>query len=224
MDASFWIGFINIIIIDVVLSGDNAVVIGMASRKLPPEQRRKAVIYGTMGAIGLRIVLTAMATWVLLIPYLKAIGGIVLAWIALKLLLGEGEEASDIKAGPTLFAAIQTIIVADFVMSLDNVLAVGGAAHGDFVLLLFGLGLSIPLLMAGSNAVAALMDRLPVLIYIGAGILSYTAGAMVISEEAVQQHIAPAYYYLDWLFPLLLTSFVLVLGIWWRKRIYPSAF
>ncbi|GEN33111.1 TerC family protein [Aneurinibacillus danicus] len=222
MDASFWIGFINIVIIDVVLSGDNAVVIGMASRRLPPVQRKKAVMYGTVGAVVLRIVLTALTTWVLLIPYLKAVGGVVLAWIALKLLIGEGEESSDIKAGHTLAGAVQTIIVADFVMSLDNVLAVGGAAHGDFVLLLFGLGLSIPLLMVGSNAVAALMDRAPALIYIGAGVLSYTAGKMVMSEEAVQQRIAPMYYYLDWLFPLLLTMLVLTAGIWWRKRLYHS--
>jgi YjbE family integral membrane protein len=223
MDTSFWMGFINIVIIDVVLSGDNAVVIGMASRKLPQQQRRKAVIYGTAGAVGLRIVLTALATWVLLIPYLKAVGGVVLAWIAFKLLIDEGEESSDIEAGNTLFAAVQTIIVADFVMSLDNVLAVGGAAHGDFVLLMFGLGLSIPLLMVGSNVVAALMDRLPVLIYIGAGILSYTAGEMIMSEEAVQQQIAPIHYYLDWLLPLLLTVLVLTVGVWWRKRLYHSA-
>ncbi|AMA73766.1 MULTISPECIES: TerC family protein [Aneurinibacillus] len=222
MDVSFWIRFVNIIIIDIVLSGDNAVVIGMASRKLPPPQRKKAVIFGTAGAVGLRIVLTALATWVLLIPYLKAIGGVVLAWIAFKLLIGDGEETSDIKAGHTLFTAVQTIIIADFVMSLDNVLAVGGAAHGDFMLLLFGLGLSIPLLMVGSNAVAALMDQVPLLIYIGAGILSYTAGTMIISEEAVQHRIAPVYYYLDWLFPLLLTAVILGLGIWWRKRLYQS--
>lgn len=222
MDASFWIGFVHIIIIDIVLSGDNAVVIGMASRNLPYEQRRRAVLYGTAGAVGLRILLTAMATWVLLIPYLKAIGGAVLAWIALKLLIGEGEDASDIKAGQTLFAAVQTIIIADFVMSLDNVLAVGGAAQGDFVLLLFGLGLSIPLLMVGSNAVAALMDRLPALVYIGACILSYTAGAMIISEESIQQRIAPVYYYVDWVFPLLLTVLVLIVGLWWRKRLYHS--
>jgi YjbE family integral membrane protein len=220
MDATFWIGFVNIIIIDIVLSGDNAVVIGMASRKLPSKQRRKAVILGTAGAVGLRIVLTALATWVLLIPYLKAIGGLVLAWIAFKLLVDEGEESSDIEAGNTLFAAVQTIIVADFVMSLDNVLAVGGAAHGDFGLLLFGLGLSIPLLMVGSNIVAALMDRLPVLVYIGAAILGYTAGTMVMSEEAVQQRIAPMYYYLDWIFPLILTVTILSLGIWRRRQLY----
>ncbi|WP_047153632.1 TerC family protein [Aneurinibacillus tyrosinisolvens] len=222
MNASFWIGFLNIVIIDIVLSGDNAVVIGMASRKLPPEQRRKAVIWGTAGAVGLRVLLTGLATWVLLIPYLKAVGGMVLAWIAFKLLVGEGEAASDIKAENTLLSAVKTIIVADFIMSLDNVLAVGGAAHGDFVLLLFGLGLSVPLLMVGSSFVASLMDRLPVLVYIGAGILAYTAGSMVISEEPVQQHIAPIYYFLDWLVPLAFTVLVLLAGMWWRKRTYES--
>lgn len=218
MDASFWIGFVNIIIIDIVLSGDNAVVIGMASRKLPLEQRRKAVLWGTAGAVGLRVILTALAAWVLLIPYLKAAGGLVLAWIAFKLLAGDEAEGDGIEAGSTLWAAIKTIIIADFVMSLDNVLAVGGAAHGDFLLLLFGLAFSIPLLMIGSNLIATMMDRLPVLIYVGAGILAYTAGSMIIQEEAVQHYIAPVLYELSFVLPIGVTVLVLAAGLWWRKH------
>lgn len=222
MDASFWIGFINIIIIDIVLSGDNAVVIGMASRKLPPEKRQQAVIWGTGGAVALRVILTALAAWVLLIPYLKAAGGLVLAWIAFKLLAGEEAEGEGIEADGTIWSAIKMIIIADFVMSLDNVLAVGGAAHGDFVLLLFGLGFSIPLLMFGSNLIANLMDRLPFLVYVGAGILAYTAGSMIIQEEAVQQHIAPVLYELTWVVPFVVTGLVLGIGLWWRRHTHQS--
>lgn len=217
---SFWINFINIIIIDIVLSGDNAIVIGMASRKLVGNQRKKAVFWGTVGAVVLRIVLTFLATWLLLIPHLKAVGGCILAWIAFKLLISEGEEAGDIKAGKNLIAAVKTIIIADFVMSLDNVLAVGGAAHGNFLLVLFGLGLSIPLLMFGSNFIASLMDRLPFLIYFGAAVLAHTGGSMIIDEESVQRLISEDFYFLNWLFPLALTLGVLFLGGWWRKKLF----
>ncbi|WCK55831.1 TerC family protein [Aneurinibacillus sp. Ricciae_BoGa-3] len=219
MDSAFWIGFVNIIIIDIVLSGDNAVVIGMASRRLPKGDRKKAVLWGTLGAVFLRFVLTGLATWFLLVPYLKAIGGFMLAWISFKLLTGEGENASDIRAAATLGSAVKTIIVADFIMSLDNVLAVGGAAHGNFLLVILGLGLSIPLLMVGSNTIADLMDRLPSLVYIGAAVLSYTSGTMVMSEEMVQQYILPSYAYLDWLVPLFFVVFILLFSRWWRHHI-----
>jgi YjbE family integral membrane protein len=216
---SFWISFINIIIIDIVLSGDNAIVIGMASRKLSGIQRKRAVFWGTIGAIFLRIVLTALATWILLIPHLKAFGGLLLTWIAFKLLISEGEEASDIKAGKNLLSAIKTIIIADFIMSLDNVLAVGGAAHGNLFLVIFGLGLSIPLLMFGSNFIASLMDRLPFLIYCGAAILAHTGGAMIINEKTIQRMISVDYYYLNWIFPLFLTVVLLIVGGWWRRKV-----
>jgi len=215
---SFWISFFNIVIIDIVLSGDNAIVIGMASRKLSGIQRKRAVFWGTIGAIGLRIVLTAVAAWLLLIPHLKAIGGVLLSWIAFKLLISEGEEVTDIKAEKTLFAAIKTIIVADFIMSLDNVLAVGGAASGNLFLVLFGLAFSIPLLMFGSNFIASLMDRLPFLVYFGAAILAHTGGSMIINEETIHNLITEKYYFLTWLFPVVLTVFLLIIGGWWRNK------
>ncbi len=216
---SFWISFINIIIIDIVLSGDNAIVIGMASRRLSGIQRKRAVFWGTIGAVVLRIILTALATWLLLIPHLKAIGGLLLTWIAFKLLISEGEEASDIKAGQNLLTAIKTIIIADFIMSLDNVLAVGGAAHGDFLLVIFGLAFSIPLLMFGSNFIASLMDRLPFLIYCGAAILAHTGGAMIINEKVIQQMISDDYYYMNWLFPFFVTMVLIIIGGWYRKKV-----
>src|SRR5699024_3743552 len=174
MDTQFWFGFFNIIILDLVLSGDNAVVIGMAARKLPDRQRKQVMLYGTGAAVLLRVTLTLIAVWLLKVPLLKTVGGLLLIWIAIKLLADEGEEA-DIHVGQGLRSAIKTIIVADIVMSLDNVLAVAGAAHGNFWLVLFGLALSIPLLMWGSKTVASIMNRLPWLVYVGAGILAYTA-------------------------------------------------
>jgi YjbE family integral membrane protein len=179
---------LSIVVIDLVLSGDNAVVIGMASRRLPPEQRRKAIIFGAAGAIGLRVTFTAMIALLLGIPLLQAVGGIVLVWIAFKLLRQEHEEA-NVREGANLFEAVRTIIIADVIMSLDNILAVGGAAHGSVPLLLFGLALSMPIIMFGSNLVATLMNRLPWLVYLGSAILAYTAGEMIFEDPIVGDYL-----------------------------------
>jgi YjbE family integral membrane protein len=178
----------SIVIIDLVLSGDNAVVIGMASRRLPPEQRRKAIIFGAAGAIGLRVTFTAMVAILLGIPFLQAIGGAVLIWIAFKLLRQEHEEA-NVREGANLFEAVRTIIIADVIMSLDNILAVGGAAHGNLWLLLFGLALSMPIIMFGSNLVATLMNRLPWLVYLGSAVLAYTAGEMIFEDRIIGSYL-----------------------------------
>ena len=156
---------LSIIIIDLVLSGDNAVVIGMAARSLSVENRRKAIIFGGAGAIGLRILFTALATVLLGIPYLQAIGGVLLFYIAFKLLRPQGDGHGEIKEAGSLREAIQTIILADVVMSLDNILAVAGAAHGDIRLLMFGLLLSIPIILFGSELVARLLGRFPAFLY-----------------------------------------------------------
>ena len=182
---------ISIIIIDLVLSGDNAVVIGMASRNLPPEQRRKAIIFGGAGAVGLRIFFTAIATILLGIPYLPAIGGVLLVYIAFKLIRPQGHDAhGNIKAAGTMREAIQTIILADVVMSLDNILAVAGAAHGDIRLLIFGLLLSIPILLFGSDLVARLLGRFPAFLYLGVFVLIHAAVAMVFQDPTVHDRIA----------------------------------
>lgn len=216
MDTQFWFGFFNIIILDLVLSGDNAVVIGMAARKLPDRQRKQVILYGTGAAVLLRVTLTLIAVWLLKVPLLKTVGGLLLIWIAIKLLADEGEEA-DIHVGQGLRSAIKTIIVADIVMSMDNVLAVAGAAHGNFWLVLFGLALSIPLLMWGSKTVASIMNRLPWLVYVGAGILAYTAGQLIVDDPVIHENVIVYAEFLSWLIPTALVLLVLWVGHAWKE-------
>lgn len=191
MEEQFWLGLVHIFLIDLVLSSDNAVVIGMACRGLPRQERGRAVLYGTIGAIVLRIFLTGLTTWMLDIPLVKAIGGLLLLWIACKLMVGGDEDPSDVSQSRNVGQAVKTIILADFVMSLDNVLAVGGAAHGDLWLVMLGLGMSIPLLMWGSTWVARLMSRFPALVIIGGGVLAYTAVDMCMEDPYVWKWINP---------------------------------
>lgn len=181
-----------IIVIDLVLSGDNAVVIGMAARSLSADNRRRAIILGGIGAVGLRVFFTAIAALLLDVPLLQALGAFLLLYIAFKLVRPVSHEAHVTEAS-SLREAIKTIILADVVMSLDNILAVGGAAHGDLWLLLFGLALSIPILLFGSSLVARLMGRLPILVYIGAVILIITAVRMFFHDKIVHDaYAAPA--------------------------------
>ena len=177
---------LGIIVIDLVLSGDNAVVIGMAAARLPAVERRQVILLGAGAAIGLRIFFTIIITFLLAIPYLKLVGGLMLVWIAVKLLRPEAVHADEhIAAAKTKFDAIRTIVVADVVMSLDNILAVGGAAHGNIWLLLLGLGLSMPLITIGSGAVAWALTRLPWLIFVGSGVLMVTAMKMMFDDGAI---------------------------------------
>lgn len=175
---------VSIIIINVVLSGDNALVIGMASRTLAPRQRRMAIILGGAGAIVLRVIFTAVAAFFLEVPFLEALGGVVLIWIAYKLLSNES-NAHNVKAGDSLIMAVRTIVVADVVMSLDNMLAIGGASGGSIELLLFGLGLSMPLILLGSNFLARLLNRFPWLMIFGSGVLAITAARMIADDRLV---------------------------------------
>lgn len=181
----FWLAVGQIILIDIVLSGDNAVVIALACRNLPPEQRRKGVFWGVVGAVGLRVVLTVFAALVMDVPWLKLIGGLLLFWIAIKLILPDEGEAHDIAPASHLWGAVKTIVVADFVMSLDNVIAVAGAAHGSLALLLFGLAVSIPLIVGSSQLIMRLMERWPVVVTLGAGLLGYVAGQMLASDPGL---------------------------------------
>lgn len=181
----FWIAVGQIILIDIVLSGDNAVVIAMACRNLSPEQRRKGILWGVAGAVSLRVVLTVFAALVMNLPWLKLVGGLLLIWIAIKLMLPEDEEGHDIEASGHLWGAVKTIIVADFVMSLDNVIAVAGAAHGSLILLLFGLAVSIPLIVWSSQLILHWMERFPAIVLFGAGLLGYVAGQMIFSDPGV---------------------------------------
>lgn len=182
MDLDLLSKIISIVIIDLVLSGDNALVIGMASRRLPPRQRRQAIIVGGAGAIGLRILFTIAAALLLGLPFLQAAGGLLLIWIAYKL-LNEEAETHDVKEAASFPAAVRTIILADVVMSLDNMLAVGGASHGSVELLLFGLALSMPIILFGSSVVARLLNRVPSLMIVGSVVLAITAARMIVEDQ-----------------------------------------
>ena len=193
-DPAFWIAVGQIIMIDILLGGDNAVVIALACRRLPPAQRTKGIIWGTVGAIILRVVLIFFALTLLAIPYLKIVGAILLVWIGVKLLAPDEDGHGDISASDKLWAAVKTIIVADLVMSVDNVIAIAGAAQGagehQMVLVIFGLVVSIPIIVWGSQLVIKLMDRFPIIITAGGMLLGWIAGTMAVSDPAVLPYVA----------------------------------
>ncbi len=188
-DPAFWIAVGQIILIDILLGGDNAVVIALACRKLPPDMRTKGILWGTAGAIILRVILIFFALTLLAIPFLKLVGAILLVWIGVKLLAPEEDGHGDIAASDKLFAAIKTIIVADLVMSVDNVIAIAGAAQGagehQMALVIFGLLVSIPIIVWGSQLVIKLMDRFPMIITLGGMLLGWIAGTMAVTDPAV---------------------------------------
>src|SRR5438552_10242022 len=184
VSQAFWIGLAKIIGVNVILSGDNAVVIALAARSLPPQQQRKAVFWGAGAAVILRIILTIFAVALLTLPWLKLVGSLLLFWIGTKLLIPE-EGDDDIKASDQLLAAIKTILIADLVMSLDNVIAVAAAAGGSYVLLILGLAISIPLVVFGATLLIKLMERFPVIITIGAGLIGWVAGEMLVADSAL---------------------------------------
>jgi len=186
---AFWVAVGQIILIDILLGGDNAVVIALACRRLPPGQRMKGIIWGTAGAIGLRVILIFFALTLLAIPYLKIVGALLLVWIGVKLLAPDEEGHGDIQASDRLWAAVKTIIVADLVMSVDNVIAIAGAAQGagdhQMVLVIFGLLVSIPIIVWGSQLVIKLMDRFPWIITGGGMLLGWIAGTMAVTDPAL---------------------------------------
>jgi YjbE family integral membrane protein len=185
-----WVAVVQIILIDILLGGDNAIVIALACRNLPDKLRMKGIVWGTVGAIGIRIALIAFAVTMLQLPFLKLIGGILLLWIGIKL-LNEDDEHTDISGSDRLWGAVKTVIVADLVMSLDNVIAIASAAEqaaGEHQLLLvvFGIVVSIPIIVWGSTLVLKLMEKFPVIVTLGAALLGYIAGGMIFSDVAVQ--------------------------------------
>lgn len=211
MDVSQFLTALGIIImIDLILGGDNAVVIALASRNLPPDQRNKAILYGTGLAIVVRICFTLVAVWLLSIPFLMLIGGILLIWIAVKLLI-EKKDNEHIKSEYTLLAAVKTIVIADVVMGVDNVLAIAGASHGNIWLVILGLLVSIPIIVWGSKLILMLLDRYPSIIYIGAAILAYTAGNMI-THEPMLKEVMKAESYLNWLVPIFVIFTVIMVG------------
>lgn len=209
---TFWSSLFTIIFIDLLLAGDNAIVIGLAARNLPKNAQKKAILWGTAGAVFIRILATALVVWLLKIPYLLAIGGVVLLWIAFKLLVQE-EKREDIKPAATLLASIQTIIVADAAMGLDNVIAVAGAARGNIALVILGLLISIPIVVWGSTMLIRLIERFRWIIYVGAGVLAYTAAKMIVNEPRFDgwQGDTPLF---GWVFEAAMIALVIVAGAW----------
>jgi YjbE family integral membrane protein len=185
--GTFWLAVAQIIAIDILLGGDNAVVIALACRRLPEAQRNRGIFWGAFGAIALRIVLIFFALQLLELPFLKIVGALLLLWIGVKLLLpADAEEHSGIEGSAHLVGAIKTIVVADAVMSLDNVIAVAGAAHGNIVLVTFGILVSVPIIVWGSRLVLKLMDRFPIVIPLGAALLGWIAGSMLLGDAVLK--------------------------------------
>ena len=227
-NPAFWAAVAQIIIIDILLSGDNAVVIALACRNLPQRERRLGVLWGVAGALGLRVLFTFFATSLLDLPFLKIIGGLLLLWIGIKLIVPETDEEHDLPASEHLWGAVRTIIAADFVMSLDNVVAVAAAAEGSLPLIVFGLAVSVPFIIGASQGVMKLMDRFPAIILAGGGLLGWVAGTMLVTDPVVHPYLdkllgaeAPGAPFHHWLGGALGAVLVVALGRWlaWRQDV-----
>ena len=213
VSPEFWVAVLQIIAIDIVLGGDNAIVIALACRRLPKEQRNRGIFWGVFGAIALRVVLISFALTLLAIPFLKIIGALLLVWIGIKLLQPESENSTHkIDASTTLLGAIKTIIIADVVMSLDNVIAIAGAAKDSVGLVIFGLIVSVPIIVWGSKLIMRLMDRFPVIIIIGAGLLGWIAGDMAITDVAINEWVSTNAIFLHWLSPVCGALIIVIIG------------
>jgi YjbE family integral membrane protein len=229
LSQAFWVGLLKIIGVNVILSGDNAVVIALAARSLPAKQQTQAIVWGSAAAIVMRVILTLFAVALLTLPWLKLVGSLLLFWIGVKLLIPE-EGDDDIAASDQLLSAIKTILIADLVMSLDNVIAVAAAAGGSVVLLILGLAISIPLVIFGATLLLKLMERYPVIITIGAGLIGWVAGEMLITDSALSGWLAGlgvqfesgkpfvGGWSLEYLCGALGVVFVVALGSWLAKR------
>lgn len=214
LESTFLSSLLLILIINLVLSGDNAVVIAVACRKLAHSQRKKAILWGTILALLVRVIATMLAVYLLKIPYLYLIGGIVLLWISFSL-LREDEGVGDVEASDDLIQAVKTIVVADVMMGLDNVLAIAGAANGNLLLIVIGLAISVPFMVFGSQLVLLAMERWPWLVYFGSGILAWTAANMIMNERIVQEWIAGREG-VEHAGKIVMVAVVLLLGMWER--------
>ena len=205
-----------IIMVNLMLSGDNAVVIAMACRNLPEKHQQKAIIFGTGGAVILRILLTTVAAYLLTIPFLQFAGGVLLIWIAVKLLLDSSDD-DEIAAGDSFTAAIKTIIVADLIMSLDNTLAIAALAQGNTWLLVAGLIMSVPIVIFGSTILIKFMEKFPIILYIGAGLIAWAAGFMIRDDGIVGSYFV--FLGPNWMLPFLITAGTITFGYFWNKRL-----
>jgi len=214
----FWVGLWQIILVNIVLSGDNAVVIALAARSLPPRQQTQAVFWGAGAAVIMRIILTIIAVEMLKWPWLKLIGAVLLLWIAVKLLMPEDGGEGNVDSSDNLWAAIKTILIADLVMSLDNVIAVAAAAKGSITLLILGLAISIPMVIFGATMLMKVMDRFPVIITIGAGLLGWVSGDMAATDPVVKGWVDANAAWLHWAAPAAGAVFVIAAGKWLAAR------
>ena len=216
-NADFWIGLIKIVWINIILSGDNAVVIALAARSLPPAQQKKAVLFGSGAAVVLRIVLTVVAAKLLALPYLQIAGGLMLLWIGVQLLGSEEDGEGESKEYGSMLAAVRTILIADLVMSLDNVIAVAATAQGNMVLLILGLAISIPLVIFGSTLMIKLMERFPVIVILGAGLIGWVGGETIMNDNLLHGYVEanPVLHYVA---AAAGAALVVGLGLWLQKR------
>ena len=217
ISGDFFARLLLVLGVDLILAGDNAVVIAMAARRLEGSQRRQAIIWGAVGAVVLRLIFAAVVAYLLAIPLLQAVGGLVLFWIAWKLIHENHEQEGKVQAGTSTWDAIRIIIVADAVMSLDNVIALVGAARGDLLLLAIGITMTIPLVIFGSALLAFLIDRFPVLIYAGAGLLVYIAVEMFFRDVALQEYLEP-FARVEWIVAAVAVVVFLVIAWAWARR------
>lgn len=209
--------FLGVLAIDLILSGDNAVVIALAVRQLEGKTRRRAIFWGALGAVALRLVFAAVVTYLLLIPFLQAVAALLLIWIAWRLLF-QGDEHGDVDAGTNIWGAIKIIIVADVIMSLDNVVALVGVSGGNLWLLVFGLLLTIPLIVYGSQILSTLMDRLPWLVYLGSGILIYVAIEMFLQDRIIHDFIGSGIANIGWLLGIIGAAAFIAFGYYKARQ------
>lgn len=214
------VALFSIVIIDIVLGGDNAILIALASKDLRPELRKKAMLWGVIGAVGVRGLLASIAVYVLKIPLLQFVGGLILVWIAVKLLTDKQEV--EVESATNLLGAIKIIIVADVVMGIDNVLAIAGAAHGSVWLVILGLAISVPIIVWGSSLLLGWMEKFPLIIYLGGGVLAWTAGKMIVADQVISAQLSALIPYYNVLIPILILLLVLGYGYWRNRSISSS--
>jgi YjbE family integral membrane protein len=228
LDAVFWLALVKVLTVNLILSGDNAVVIAMAARRLEGRQRRQAILWGAAGAVILRLIFAAIISFLLEIPFLQVVGGLLLLWIAWKLVHDEVEEEGEekIEAGQSAWEAIRIIIVADAVMSLDNVIALVGAARiggeVNFLLLIIGLATTIPLVVFGAALLTTLLDRFPILIYLGAALLVYISVEMFFADKALHHYLEPLVS-IEWLIALGAAAIFTAIAWLWKRRTHSAA-
>jgi YjbE family integral membrane protein len=230
LSAPWWSALLAIVLIDLVLAGDNAIVIALAARNLPDHLKKKAILWGTVGAIVVRSAMTVGVVWLLKIPGLMLVGGLGLVWIAYKLLADQGSDEHDGPMANTFWGAMKTIVVADALMGVDNVLGVAGAAHGAFDLVIIGLVVSVPIVVFGSTMVLKLVDRFPVIIQLGSAVLAFTAAKMVVSEPLLSGMFGSAGSASDnlqttarWTLYAATVAGVLLAGWWSQRRAHNTA-